>query len=100
MWVKIDDGMATHPKYVADGPLAFALQLRSICYANHHLTDGHLPVASLPYLLVGMPEGCDWPALMTTYRLWDPRDGDYVVHDFLDWNLSKLEVEMMRKAQS
>jgi hypothetical protein len=99
MWFKLDDGFATHPKLIMAGPLALALQVRAICYASQHSTDGLILLEIVPHLTVGLPEQ-DWPALMLKHTLWDLDDRGYRVHDFLDWNVSKAEREQWQNTLS
>lgn len=119
MWVKIDDGFATHPKILSAGPLAALIQIRAICFASQNKTDGFLPASAINILLHGLEElgidtgsigdyasvGCqanelDWPSIMVHHQLWEVRDGGYYVHDYLEWNLSKKEQESFRKKKS
>lgn len=118
MWVKIDDGMATHPKIIKAGPLALAIQVRAICYASQHKTDGYIPKEAIPLLLIGFDQygvelsknehfstGCqvdefDWPALMVERGLWDADNEGYTIHDYLEWNVSKKDYEQWKKKLS
>jgi len=100
MWVKIDDGMATHPKILKAGPIALAIQIRAICYASQNKTDGFIPFAAVPLLTLGLdqhPNSLDWPSIMTDNGLWDVHDDGYMVHGFLDWNLSKKDHEKFKE---
>lgn len=101
MWLKLDDGFATHPKILKAGPLALALQVRAICYASHHQTDGYIPTEALPYLTVNLewlPEY--WTELMVLHGLWEPREHGYYVHDYLEWNVSKRQLLASKKQKS
>lgn len=105
-WVRIDDQMPDHPKLACLGdlaPLALALQVRALCYAARYLTDGRIPEGVLPQLLQGFgrlkPAGVAWPDIMCRAGLWE-RDGDsYVIHDFLAYNPSRVEVAAKRERQ-
>jgi hypothetical protein len=101
-WVRLDDGIAHHPKLVEAGPLALALQVTALGYTNSHLTNGFVP-ASAPLLLVGFEryhviidafsELWDWAAVMVEHGLWEPapdRDGR-IIHDYLDYQPSRAE---------
>lgn len=103
MWVKIDDGMATHPKLLKAGPLALAIQIRAICYASQNKTDGFLPFAVVPLLTFGIDpptQSIDWPSVLIDNRLWDTHNDGYVIHDFLDWNLSKRDQEKFKEKKA
>ena len=114
MWVKIDDGFATHPKILTAGIIALGIQIRAICYASQNQTDGVLPHSCIPLLLTGLDHlsietggnaqvgfgvdagDIDWPAHMVAHALWDQHDKGYVIHDFLEWNVSKSERDSWR----
>lgn len=108
MWVKIDDGFATHPKVLAAGPLAACLQIRAICYASQHHTDGLIPPAVLPLLTLDLDSDSDgeirhrpdWGLVMIGAGLWERDNLGYRIHDYLEWNLSKHDMEVMKKKLS
>ena len=112
MWLKLDDGFATHPKILEAGILALGIQVRALCYASQNKTDGFIPANAVPLLLTGLERigietatienyaamGCgaaeiDWPAYLVDHRLWEVRPGGYCVHDYLDWNVSKKDYD-------
>ena len=118
-WFKCDVGIATHPKVLTAGPLALAVQIRAICYAAQNLTDGFIPMFAVPLLTTGMDEiqlciqdpgdgislsesaaQIDWPSFMVTHGLWHEVSGGFSIHDYLQWNPSKKEIEDKRKKQS
>lgn len=123
-WGRLDDGWHGHPKLLAAGLIATAIQSKAISYCGHYLTDGYLPAEAVPALFVGVellfvkngggaPDEyggaptpaarIDWPAYMVANRLWEKvsnRPGyPYKVHDYLDFNPSRtwLEAERERK---
>jgi hypothetical protein len=125
MWLKLDNGIATHPKILTAGPLALAIQIRALCYAHRNQTDGFIPTNALPLLLTGLEPydietgsvkddavspiagfGCsaadlDWPSIMIDNTLWEIVDGGYIIHDYLKWNLSKKQsVSIIKKLSS
>jgi len=100
-WVRIDDEFGEHPKVVSAGPLALAIQIKAKCYASRNLTNGFVPHDVVSSFLSGF-EGLrigrkpalsvDWPAYMIDAGLWEPAEGGYNIHDYLDYNPSKAEV--------
>ncbi len=100
MWVKIDDGFATHPKIIKAGPLALALQIRALCYCSQQRTDGFISEVMLPYLLLSLPTETYWPDIMVNAGLWDRQDKGYQIHDYLEWNCSKKDYERWKKKLS
>jgi len=124
MWLKLDDGFATHPKILAAGFIAMGIQLRAICYASQNKTDGFIHANAIPLLLIGLERvgieyasigdgtggqlaglgldahDIDWPAELVKYGLWEPRADGYYIHDYLKWNLSKKQYESIKSKLS
>jgi len=124
MWIKLDDGFATHPKILAAGFIAMGIQLRAICYASQNKTDGFIHANAIPLLLIGLErvgiayasigdgtggqlaglgldaDDIDWPAELVKYGLWEPRADGYYIHDYLKWNLSKKQYESIKSKLS
>ncbi len=90
-WVRIDDKAMTHPKIVGLSDKAFRLWVWGLAYCQQHLTDGLIPIAALP-------AGSGRIAVVLVLaRLWDAIDaGGWIVHDYTDWNDSKIRVEEKR----
>ena len=121
-WVRFDDQFPEHPKVVSVGPLGIALQVAAVCYCNRHLTDGFLPWSAAQSLLAW--EFCETPnengqakrikvcvscgmsgddvdtdyviGLLISAGIWEEVSGGYRVHDYLDYQLSKAQVEAIR----
>lgn len=104
-WAKLDDGMPTHPKVIAAGPVAFALDVAAICYANKHLTDGHIPEHALPAVLPGLPSPKRHAAKLVEVGRWDTVEDGWLIHDYHDFQptaehqreVSKKRAEAGRK---
>lgn len=100
-WVNLDDQMPEHPKIISLSDAAFRLHISAIAYCNRHLTDGLIPGQAVA-------------KLVPTYRsrqlaellqngLWSEaasNSGAYEIHDYLDWNKSRADVEKRRQARS
>ena len=94
-WVRLDDTFPEHPKMEAVGPLGIALHVAALCYCARHLTDGHLPATKVPRLL-DLPT---WRKVVTSLveaGAWREVDGGYQLHDYLDFQPSRAEVEAER----
>jgi hypothetical protein len=97
MWVRLDDGMAHHPKFVRSGPEALALFVAGLCYCNRYQTDGLIPKLVLPSLLPGLSEH---RAIELALRLatnaarpsWIDVGDHFRVHDFEDYQPLRAEV--------
>ena len=112
-WVRIDDRFATHPKVVASGPLAMAMQVAALCYCNRELTDGFVPRAVARTLLdwqiedkqgdiyvigvsrsyYGQDVECQWVIdILVECGMWTAEQGGYRIHDYLDYQPSREQV--------
>jgi hypothetical protein len=93
VWVKLDDGFADHPKVVGRSDAALASWLKALCYCGRYRTDGHVPEA--------MTRRIAKPRVrleLVSAGLWDEAPlGGVLVHDYLQWNPSRAEIE--RKAE-
>lgn len=103
-WFALDDGFDTHPKVRKAGNAAVGLFVRLGVHATRHLTEGHLDgdivrrygtepnVRKL--ITVGMLHGSGHACP----RCPQPAEGDYVIHDYLDYNKSRAQIEGAREA--
>lgn len=96
--MRLDDQFTEHPKVVEAGPLAAWLYVCGLTYCARQLTDGFIPAAQLPRLTSG-PVG-KLAARLVAVGLWEPADGGYRVHDYLDYQPSRDEVEEARQQVS
>lgn len=119
-WGRLDDDYATHPKIVAVGPLAMALDVAAICYSNRHLTDGFVPAGVVPMLInvsgllndadpltggrrnrIGITvEVRDLVDRLTSEGVWEHADGGYLIHDFLEFNKARKDVLAERESNA
>lgn len=95
-WLRIDDRVRTHPKIAQAGPAAAWLWFCGVCYCREHLTDGFIPKAILPGLALNLTQPEKHAKSLVAVNLWHVADGGYQVHDFLDWNPSRAEVNAQR----
>lgn len=112
-WARLNATFPTHPKTLAVGPIGELIHVRAICYAARYLTDGFIPVAVIPTLLGGLEtlrvtEGVrnrariklgqdaskvDWIGVLVRAGLWEPVEGGYRLHDYLQYNPTREEYE-------
>jgi len=108
-WAKIDDQFYMSLKNARMDRDEQDLYLAGIVYCNGQLTDGFIPASKLTLL-------CAWAKIpseanaeanaqaiasrLVEHEYWELVDGGYVVHDFLDWNMSRAEVLALRKTRS
>lgn len=103
-WFAVDDGFDNHPKIRKAGNAAAGLFCRLGAYSARHNTEGVIPG----------PVARDYGTAAQLRKLTDlsmlhaeghacrgcvqPDKGDYVIHDFLEYNRSKKEVTAAREA--
>jgi hypothetical protein len=107
-WVKMDDGYRHHPKILAAGPLAMALDVAGMGYCAENLTDGFVPFSALITLInfervwdasyvAGSQGDIGWTARETARVLvqvgrWIEVEGGFEIHDYLIYNPSRAAV--------
>ena len=107
-WRKIDDDMPDHEKWLLlqdrwpeRWANCMALWLVANCYAGKRLTDGRVPMAMLRQRTpIGDADLKDAIAALVELDLWELRDGEYWIHDYLDHNDSREAVEAKRAADA
>lgn len=118
-WVRLDDSFAQHPKVMAAGPLALAMQVAGLCYCNRNLTDGFIPWAVARTLLswemlgpdqeryrISVTDDTHTEEIDSDYvikrlvetGLWEEVPGGYQIHDYLQYQPSKAKVMAERAA--
>jgi hypothetical protein len=128
VWVRLDDHFDEHPKIASVGPLGLALWVTALAYCNRNLTDGFIPasVASrlLAYefeeadgrsacVLIGgeynadpqgqlgfLPDRYYLPELLVGAGLWEHAKGGYQVHDYADFQPTRVQVEAERATKA
>lgn len=109
-YVCIDDQLFAHPKIHEVGPIASALYQAMIQHCGNRRTDGFVANGYVPFLLP--PEwlgriSVDGESIELKHllehllqaELLHAVDGGYLVHDFLDWNLSRSEIDALRESK-
>lgn len=108
-WVKFDDGFPQHRKVepLSDG--AFRLIVSAACWSADQLTDGVIPAWKLRALVPRFRASyvdelidaglfhCHGHACPS--RCPDVDQGDYVVHDYLEWNRSAVDEQARRRKE-
>jgi len=92
-WLKIDDGMVEHLKVASLSDAAFRAHIEALSFAARNLTDGEIPAA------VAKKQG--WTRRskeLVRAGLWESADGGYTIHDYLEYNPSREQVEAEREA--
>lgn len=98
-WVKLDDGFFDHPKALAAGPLGIAMFVAGLCYCSRHLTDGFIPAEAVPRLISLPPkQSARVSSDLVRAGLWRTCPGGFIVHDYLEYQPSRAQVNAERQA--
>ena len=95
-WIKIDDQFADHPKIVEAGPSAAWLFICGLCYAGRYLTDGFVTEKQVPKM-TDEDDPIGLAGILVSVGLWHKVDGGYQIHDYLQYNPSRADVEAQRQ---
>jgi hypothetical protein len=102
-WARLDDGFPEHPKVIGLSDRAIRLWLTALCYCARNLTDGLVTEIALKN--VARSSNLSRPNSVATALvdagLWertDDENGGYLIHDYLKYNPSKVDVERERAA--
>jgi len=99
-WARLDDQRATNRKLMEAGLEARGLDEAAICWAAGNLTDGLIPEHAVAMLAAG--HGCtSWRKVvrrLVQVGRWVEIDGGWQIHDYLDYNPSRFQVESQRES--
>src|SRR5689334_5069601 len=87
-YAQFDNQCDEHPKIAGLSDKLHRIWHRSVLYCSRNLTDGLLPAS-----IVKDRGWLRYAPDLIAARVWDRRGSDYAVHDYLDWNDSKKDVE-------
>lgn len=90
-WFRLDDSFHSHPKVIAAGNEAIGLYVRCGTHAAEHLTDGFVGRET-----VALYGSDDLAATLVGTKLWHRARGGWTIHDYLDYNPSREDVEKER----
>lgn len=105
-WFKIDDGFHCHPKVLAAGSPAVGLYVRCGSWAAQQVSDGIVPktVARMygtPRMIKALIDAGLWHQKGHVCASCPTLDANsYAIHDFLERNPSRVDIEKERKAKS
>lgn len=103
-WANLDDQFPTHPKVIGLTDAAFRLHVAGICYCAKYRTDGRISADVIPMLTPRYKPKALQELTAGDRPLWVPTVGGYEIHDYLQWNRSKAEIQehqdRLRKVRS
>jgi hypothetical protein len=99
-WFRIEGKMPQHAKYAPLSDAAFRLAITAGAWCADNMTDGMLPKPMVS-ALTRAPRGKALEvavASLVEAKIWEDKSGSWLIHDFLDWNLSREDWEKKVKA--
>ena len=102
-WVKISDDFTDSPKLAAieatSRPFAIELYIAALCYCGRVLTDGFVPRGQIGRLVDFEASDVDPYAIaaeLVAAGLWETAETGYTIHDYLEYQPSREQVEAKR----
>lgn len=95
-WVRLDDRFPSHRKIALLSDRAFRLHVSAICWCAENLTDGRIGDRELA-LVAHIRSLKATAKQLEDAGVWDRVDGGWVIHDYLDYNPSRDQVQVERK---
>lgn len=105
-WLKVDDKLTTHPKWIPLDAFAVALWLHALVWCGAHNNDGVIPEHMLPTLAVKVPPARVRASVEALIRagLWKRRTkskgGGWDIVSWLDYQPSRQQVQDRAKAKA
>ena len=96
-WVRLDDHFADHPKILGLSDSAYRAYVDGLCYCARYLTDGAIPLAAVKVVARGRARVI---LELEANGLWDQNGKGVNVHDYLEFQPSRSEVEANREARA
>lgn len=97
-WVRLDVDYFRNRKALAAGRDGRDLHLASICWVGGQLTDGHIPSTALPTILGDAGVRSSAVNRVVAAGLWVPNGDGFHLHDYVEMNGTRAEVEQERAA--
>lgn len=102
-WAKLDDGIVDNLKTLSvwsGDPAAFALDIRAIAWSAKQLTNGFVPTQLVAAWFPAAEQRARLVDLLIASGRWEVAEQDgWLIHDFLDYNPSREEIEAERDAK-
>lgn len=94
-WIRLDEHIAHHPKFVAAGPIASWLWVCGMSYCARYLTDGAIPASAINSL-GNVTKAALHADTLVKVGLWEVSPSGWMVHDYHGYQPSKQQVEHQR----
>jgi len=93
-WAQLDDHFHDNPKILDTSLPAIGLYAIGLSYCSAHLSDGFIPRV----VVSGMRGSVAAARELVAHHFWEPVQGGFRVHDYLQWNKSREQVLAERAA--
>src|SRR5262252_8022739 len=93
-WAQLDDHFHDNPKILETSLPAVGLYAIGLSYCSAQLSDGFIPRV----VVSGRRGSVAAARELIEHRFWEPVEGGYRIHDYLDWNKSREQVLAERAA--
>ncbi|MGE0598287.1 MAG: hypothetical protein AB7J35_00490 [Dehalococcoidia bacterium] len=97
-WVRLDDQILDHPKFISLDNDALVLWLLCLTYSNAQRTDGALSDAVVRTLAARRNLTHVDPGVLVDAGLWERQPAGYLIHDYHDYQPAKSSLERERVA--
>ncbi len=97
-WIRLDDQIAHHKKFLAAGPVASWLWICGQSFSARYLTDGFIPFCALSSL-GSVRKAKPHVEKLVEVGLWERADGGYRIHDYHDYQPTAEEVRHTRQVR-
>lgn len=101
-WARIDDNFFNHPKVRKAGKDAIIFHMAALCYSNAFTTDGFIADVMLELIATQafQRKANGLADRLVECGLWDSIEGGYLIHDFLDYNYSRQQIDEIKSKRS
>lgn len=90
-WVKVDDSLPNHPKFIGMSDAALAAWLRGLLYSSAYLLDGFVPAHAVS--VIGKPKAC---AELVARGAWLDADAGWLIANYAEHQRTREEVDRDR----
>ena len=100
-WLRIDDDFPDHPKIHRLSDAAFRLHVRVMCHCAKYNTDGEIEKSRVAgWAKPKVIRECLSHGPNSEHGVWEERNETYFVHDFLEYNPSRADIEDARSKKA
>ena len=95
-WARLEESFAEHPKVADLSDASFRAHVSAICYSSRTLSNGFVPGGILGQLRATKRVAVE----LVAAGLWEVSGKGFLIHDYLEYNPSRDDVEQRRLLNS